>query len=386
MYPRLSDLINDLFGSDITLPIQSYGFFLALAFITGAYLLYLELDRKERSGLILPTTKKITKGESASLIQLIITFVLSLLVGFKVGGFIVDYQVFTDDPQTYVFSIEGSWPIGFIIAIAYTAYFYYTKHKNKLDKPITETVAVPAKEQALPILFIAVVTSIIGAKVFHWFENWDDFIQDPWGSLVSFSGLTFYGGLIVAYFSCILYARSKKISWRNLSDAVAPSLILSYGIGRIGCHVAGDGDWGIVNLNPKPSWLNFIPDWLWAYKYPHNILNEGERIIDCVGTHCHQLIKPVYPTPVYETSMAVLIFVLLWSFRKRIKIPGVLFSIYLMFNGIERFLIEKIRVNVQFDFIGMRVTQAEVISTCIFLSGLILLSVLMRSYKKSITS
>ena len=384
MYPRLSDLINDLFGTNLNLPIQSYGFFLALAFITGAYLLYLELDRKEKAGLILPTSKKVIKGEPASLIQLIITFVMSLLVGYKVGGFIIDYQIFTEDPQNYVFSSDGSWLIGVVIALGYTAYFYYTKQKNKLEKPVTEVVSVPAKEQALPILFIAVITSIVGAKVFHWFENWDEFMQDPLGSLVSFSGLTFYGGLIVAYFSCILYARSKKISWRNLSDAVAPSLILSYGIGRIGCQVAGDGDWGIVNLNPKPGWLSFIPDWLWAYKYPHNILNEGERIIDCVGTHCYQLVDPVYPTPVYETSMAVIIFGILWSFRKRIKIPGVLFSIYLMFNGIERFLIEKIRVNVQFDFIGMRVTQAEIISTCIFLTGLVLLFIFLKSNNRII--
>ena len=382
MYPRLSDLINDLFGTDISLPIQSYGFFLALAFITGASILYLELKRKEKLGLIQPTTKKITKGEPASITQLLITFVLSLLVGFKIGGFILDYEVFTANPQSYVFSTNGSWLIGILIAIFYTAYFYYTKNKNKLEKPVTEIVNVPAKEQALPILFIAVVTSIIGAKVFHWFENWDEFIQDPLGSLISFSGLTFYGGLIVAYFSCILYAKSKKISWRNLSDAVAPSLILSYGIGRIGCQVAGDGDWGIVNLNPKPDWLSFIPDWLWAYNYPHNILNQGERIADCVGTHCFQLIEPVYPTPVYETLMTIVIFTLLWSLRKRINIPGVLFSIYLMFNGIERFLIEKIRVNVQFDFIGLRVTQAEVISTCIFLGGIVLLIVFLRTYKK----
>lgn len=385
MYPRLSDLINDLFGTNINLPIQSYGFFLALAFITGAFLLYKELDRKEKGGSIKPTTKKVTKGEQATPVQLLIIFVFSLLIGFKIGGFILEYDQFTANPQEYVFSSQGSWLIGFLIAILYTGYFFYTKNKNKLEKPITEIVEVPARDQALAILFIAVVTSIIGAKVFHWFENWEEFISDPIGSLVSFSGLTFYGGLIVAYFSCIIYAKRKNISWRNLSDAVAPPLILSYGIGRIGCQVAGDGDWGIVNLNPKPEWLSFIPDWLWSYNYPHNILNEGELIQGCVGPHCFQLVDPVYPTPVYETLMTIVIFAILWSLRKRIKIPGVLFSIYLMFNGLERFLIEKIRVNVQFELFGLNVTQAEVISSIIFSTGLVLMIILLKSNKKPLT-
>jgi len=382
MYPRLSDLINDLLGTDITLPIQSYGFFLAMAFVTGAYLLYRELDRKEKEGLINPTTKKITRGEPASILQLVTTFVFSLLIGFKIGGFILDYERFAANPQEYVFSSDGSWLIGFLLAILYTFYFYYTKNKSKLDQPVKEEVVVHAREQALPILFIAVITSIIGAKVFHWFEYWDEFISDPIGSIVSFSGLTFYGGLIVAYFSCTYYAKTKNITWRHLSDAVGPPLILSYGIGRIGCQVSGDGDWGIVNLQPKPSWLEFLPDWLWSYNYPHNILNEGALIPGCQGPHCFQLIDPVFPTPVYETLMTVLIFGFLWSIRKWIKIPGVLFAIYLLFNGIERFLIEKIRVNTEFELFGMTVTQAEVISTIIFTGGLVLLMLLLKTYKK----
>lgn len=385
MYPRLSDLINDIFGTNINLPIQSYGFFLAMAFLTGAMLLYKELDRKEKQGSINSTTKKVTRGKPASISQLIIVFLISAAIGFKLGGLILEYDLFTADPQSYLFSLGGSWIFGLLFAIAYTFYFYYTKNKQKLDKPVVEEVTVPAREQALPILFIAVVASIIGAKIFHWFENWDEFIADPIGSLISFSGLTFYGGLIVAYTSCVYYAKTKGISWKNLSDAVAPSLILSYGIGRIGCQVSGDGDWGIVNLSSKPDWLGFVPDWLWSYNYPHNILNEGSFIPGCEGPHCFQLIDPVYPTPVYETLMAIVIFTLLWSIRKRIKIPGLLFSIYLMFNGIERFLIEKIRINVEFTLLGMNVTQAEIISTAIFSTGLFMMIYLIKTNKKMAT-
>jgi len=377
-------MINDLFGTNIDLPIQSYGFFLAIAFLTGAFLLYKELNRKEKLGLIKPTKKKVTKGEPAKVYQLIIVFVFSLLFGFKIGGFVTEYDQFVSNPQSYVFSLSGSWILGFIIAVLYTFYFYYSKNRKKLETPVTEMVEVPAREQTLPILLIAVVTSIIGAKIFNWFENWDEFIRDPVGSLVSFSGLTFYGGLIFAFAACVYYAKRKNISWRHLSDAVAPSLILSYGIGRIGCHVAGDGDWGIVNLASKPGWMNFLPDWLWAYNYPHNIINEGVMIPGCEGPHCFQLIDPVFPTSVYETILAVLIFIILWSIRKRLTVPGALFAIYLMFNGIERFLIELIRVNTKFEYFGITFTQAELISTLMFIAGVLLLIFFFQTSKKQI--
>jgi phosphatidylglycerol---prolipoprotein diacylglyceryl transferase len=384
MYPRLSDMINDLFGTNINLPIQSYGFFLALAFLIGAFLLYKELDRKEKQGFINPTKKKVTKGEPPKVYQLIIVFISSLIAGFKIGGFITEYDQFVTNPQHYVFSLSGSWIIGSIFGVLYTLYFYFSKSRRKLEEPLTETVDVQAKEQTMPILFIAIIFGIIGAKIFNWFENWDEFMSDPIGSLVSFSGLTFYGGLIFAFIACIYYAKRKNISWKHLTDAVAPSLILSYGIGRIGCHVAGDGDWGIVNLAAKPGWLNFLPDWLWAYHYPHNIINEGAFIPGCQGPHCFQLIDPVYPTPIYETIMAVLIFALLWSIRKKLNIPGALFAIYLMFNGIERFLIELIRVNVKFTWFGITFTQAELISTLMFLTGVVLLIIFIRTSKKPI--
>lgn len=382
MYPRLSDLINDIFGTNIALPIQSYGFFLALAFLTGAFILYKELDWKEREGLVKATKKKILKGKPASVYELIINFIISLLIGFKLAGFAVNYSQFVEKPQEYVFSNQGSWVGGLIIAILYTFYFYYTKNKQKLEPPVWEEVTVRAKEQAMPILFIAVITGILGAKVFHWLENWDEFISDPWGSLISFSGLTFYGGLIAGLIGGGWYGQRHKIPIRQLMDAAAPALILAYGIGRIGCQVSGDGDWGIVNTAAKPAILGFIPDWLWAYDYPHNILKEGILIPGCDGPYCYRLAETVFPTPVYETLMAVTIFTILMILRTRIKIPGALFAIYLMFNGMERFMIEKIRVNVKFDFMGIRVTQAEIISTSLFLIGIGLFIFFYQKHKK----
>jgi len=112
---------------------------------------------------------------------------------------------------------------------------------------------------------------------------------------------------------------------------------------------------------------------MWAYKYPHNV-NEsdpGNAIAGCIGKYCNELKEAAFPTPFYETVMCFILFLLLWSLRKRLKIPGTLFALYLMVNGLERFFIEKIRVNRQLDIFGFRPTQAEVISTLLFFSGLV---------------
>ena len=93
MYPRISDFINDVFGTDINLPIQSYGFFLATAFLVAALLLRHELTRKERDGVIGATIKKTLIGKPASVTELIITFFISLFVGYKISGIIVYYDL-----------------------------------------------------------------------------------------------------------------------------------------------------------------------------------------------------------------------------------------------------------------------------------------------------
>ncbi len=371
MYPRLSDLINDLFGTDINLPIQSYGFFLAMAFFVAGIFLRSELIRKEKLGEIQPTKKKVTIGNPPSFVEMLITFLTSFILGFKIIGLVTYYDQVIANPQAFVFSLEGSWLGGITIAMLATSYQYYIQNKNKLKVPKIEEIIVPAKDQMWPVIFIAVIFGIIGAKIFHQLENMGDFLADPIGSLFSFSGLTFYGGLIVATGAVGYYGEKNGIKWKHMADAVAPSLIIAYGIGRIGCQIAGDGDWGIVNLIPQPEWLSFLPEWTWSYDYPHNIINEGVLMPDCSGSHCYRLAQPVYPTPIYETTLSILIFIALWSIRKNITIPGSLFAAYLMLNGLERFFIEKIRVNNVFDMLGMRVTQAEIISTSLFFLGLV---------------
>ena len=235
------------------------------------------------------------------------------------------------------------------------------------------------------MLGIAAVAGILGAKIFHNLENIDDFIADPIGQLLSFSGLTFYGGLICGAIAVIYYAKKYGIHYKIISDAAAPGLMLAYGIGRMGCHFSGDGDWGITNLTPKPEWLSFLPDWAWAYTYPHNVINAGVPIEGCVGPYCNELLHPVFPTPIYEIIMALGLFALLWYLRKRINIAGMLFGIYMVVNGLERFFIEKIRVNTKYILFGQEITQAELISLAMIISGLAIVYRLYAQTKKGVT-
>lgn len=155
----------------------------------------------------------------------------------------------------------------------------------------------------------------------------------------------------------------------HFADSAAPGLMLAYGTGRIGCHISGDGDWGIPNVDPMPSWMNFLPDWMWGYQYPHNVLSEGIPIPGCEGRHCMMLPEPVFPTPFYEAVLCIGLFFVLWSLRKQITVPGVLFSLYLILNGVERFFIEKIRVNTKYHIGSYEITQAEIISVVLIILG-----------------
>ncbi|HKG06726.1 MAG TPA: prolipoprotein diacylglyceryl transferase family protein, partial [Pedobacter sp.] len=198
--------------------------------------------------------------------------------------------------------------------------------------------------------------------------------------LLSFSGLTFYGGLICGGAAVLYIARKNGIKPLHMLDIGGPGMMLAYSVGRIGCHMSGDGDWGIPNQNPKP--FNWLPDWLWAYTYPNNVAGEGVPIPGCEGKFCNVLPDAVYPTPIYEVIVCFILFLILWKLRDRIKSPGTMFGIYLMLNGIERFCIELIRVNTKYHVAGINFTQAELISSLLFLSGLLLVAYSQRNKEK----
>ena len=373
MYPSIYYAVKDLLGLDLPFlkMIQSFGFFVAFAFLVAAYFWTLELKRKEKEGLLSANTVKTLKGAKATTAELITSAVIGFLIGYKVVFILLNFSAFTENTQGFILSTEGNL-LGGIISAALSAYLKYReKEKTKLDKPVWVEEQVHPYQHVGNMTLIAAFAGIIGAKIFHNLENWNDFIADPIDALLSFSGLTMYGGLILASAALIYYGYKNKITVTHLIDSSAPSLMLGYAIGRIGCHVSGDGDWGINNIAPKPDWLTWAPEWVWAYDYAHNVNGVGEPITNCFDPkYCYHLVPPVFPTPFYETIMCTVLFFVLWYLRKRITAPGMLFSVYLIFNGLERFFIEKIRVNTLYHIGNFTFTQAELISTILFFLGL----------------
>jgi prolipoprotein diacylglyceryltransferase len=316
----------------------------------------------------------------------------------------------------YVLSLQGNFIGGILGAIIMGYLKYAEKKKEQLPQPETKRIAIYPHQRITEFVVIAMIGGLLGAKIFNAFETWEEFIKNPIENLVSSSGLTFYGGLITAGIAMALYAKKHNIPFKHLADSFAPAMMISYGIGRFGCHFAGDGDWGIFNsayvtdvhgalrhavprefikalhtdtnylgqmmrefggvdkiphaYQTAPGWL---PRWVFAMNYPHNVNNEGVALRDCVGQYCSVLPVSVFPTALYEAVTCIILFFVLWALRKRLTTPLHLTGIYLIMNGMERFLVEKIRVNYKYDWGFLHPTQAEIISAVLILVGICLL-------------
>lgn len=265
--------------------------------------------------------------------------------------------------------------ISFLVGILYLRKDFLTKEHRGFFTREKETFLnfqKPIKNkpsQTLGDIFLlAVVFGFIGGKFFYIIENQGSTLRS-FKSIFNFTGLNFLGCVIFATVAIWIYYRKNNINPLYLTDSYAVALILSYSIGRLGCHLAGDGDWGIINNYPKP--FSFIPDWLWAYDYPHNVLRLDEPIKSCDwGNYCYALSDPVFPTPLYECIICLLIFVFLWSLRDRFSHPGKLAAIFLILSGCERFLIEFIRINPIISPLG--ISQAQLVSICLVILGAVL--------------
>jgi phosphatidylglycerol:prolipoprotein diacylglycerol transferase len=179
---------------------------------------------------------------------------------------------------------------------------------RELDRPV---------DWSYEIVFAALLGGLIGARLDYILQNWDDARHDLLGSLFSGSGLVWLGGVVGGAIGVVLWARRRGFLGLQLLDFAAPLLALGYAIGRVGCQVSGDGDYGKASSLP------------WAMAYPH-----GTKPISV----------EVHPTPVYETLAMGLIALVLWRLRDRVR-PGVLFALWLVLSGVERVLVEVIRRN-----------------------------------------
>jgi phosphatidylglycerol:prolipoprotein diacylglycerol transferase len=244
---------------------------------------------------------------------------------------------------------------GVIVAIAIVlATFVATRLVRKHE----ELGRLPPQSHAFvtDMVLVSVLAGIVGARVFDILDNLDRFVADPISMIFTRAGFSIYGGLCFGILAGAIFVKRRSVPVIPMLDATAPAMMLGYGIGRLGCQLAGDGDWGIAaNMLLKPSWL---PGWLWAQTYAGNIAGVS--------------IAPpgAYPTPIYEIMMALVIFSVLWRLRLQDNRAGYLFSIYLLLAGFERLLIEKIRINTRYDVFGAHVTQAEAISFLLVIAGL----------------
>ena len=372
MYPNLYYLIDDFFGVKLNglRLVNSFGFFVAIAFVASGFVLYNELKRKESLGEFTPTEESIIVGAPASMSELLTSFFFGFLFGYKIiGAFTIADAL--NNTQAFILSLQGNIGAGILVGAIMVYLKWKEKDKDKLAKPETRKLLLWPHDRVGDIVLQADLWGFLGAKIFHNLENLDELMLDPWGSLISFSGLTFYGGLILATIAIIIFIRKYNMRVIHFADAMAPTMLFAYAAGRIGCHISGDGDWGIVNSAPNPfAWL---PDWMWSYQYPHNVVNAGVSIPGCVGNYCNQLPEGVYPTTFYEVIIMFLLFLIVWMIRKKITQPGIITGIYFIFAGGERFFIEKIRVNNKYTFLPFQPTQAELISVILIILGIVFL-------------
>ncbi len=413
MYPDFYHLLKELLGIEIPVfsLFKTFGFLVAIAFFAAGFVIYSELKRKEESGLIGFTIDEVEFGKKAGVFEYLIAAFIGFALGYKFIAMLINWKEAAPDPLNYLFSSGGHLGLGIALACASVALKYFENRKASANGVYTKKVKTYPHSRVGDIAVIAAIGGFVGAKIFNAFETWDSFVRDPLGNLLSSSGLTFYGGLIVATFALWYFSRKIKLDFRHMCDAAAPALILAYGIGRLGCQISGDGDWGIYNSAymtnqqykvvpatvpfseqvlqyreqvykefgstdsvPHKSFTapSFLPVWMVAYNYPKNVNSVGISMKGCDDNYCSVLPIPVFPTPIYEFIMGMLIFAILWRLRKKFSVPLSIFSVYLILNGIERFLIEQIRVNSTYNWGWLQPTQAEIIAVCITLCGILM--------------
>src|SRR5580704_17724693 len=199
------------------------------------------------------------------------------------------------------------------------------------------------------LVFAALLGGVIGARGYYVIQNYGEVRHDLFKSLFSGAGLVWYGGVLGGGRVVLTWMRWRDALELRMLDMCASALALGYAIGRIGCQVSGDGDYGIRSSLP------------WAMGYPHGTLPTPPGV-------------RVQPTPIYETVSMCLLAYVLWHLRDRVR-PGVIFALYLVGSGLERFLVEFIRRNKE---VVAGLTAPQVESLVLLAIGLVWLALMMR--------
>ena len=201
---------------------------------------------------------------------------------------------------------------------------------------------------AFLIIGIAGLAGILGARLYHVLESPSEFFADPWPQLISRFGFAWFGGFLGGFAALLILSWREKIPTLTFLDACSPAAAAGYAVGRIGCFLSGDGDYGIPTTLP------------WGMSFPTGIVPTNER---------------VHPTPLYEFFAWMLIACVLWWLGARAlqqkKSAGLVFCAYLMLTGIARFLVEMIRLNPR-SFFGMSNAQAAS-AVSVLLGGILLI-------------
>jgi len=208
------------------------------------------------------------------------------------------------------------------------------------------------KELAGSIIIAALIGGIVGSKIYYLAQNPHLLEQDFFGNVFSGAGLVWYGGLIGGLIAVTWWIRRKKLPFLLVADLMAPLLLLGQGIGRIGCFLSGDGDYGPPTDVP------------WAMSFPNGVVPTNEL---------------VHPTPLYDTILLVSLFFILWSLRKKEFKQGTMFGLFGVFIGAERFFTEFWRLEPKFIF-GV-LSEAQFISILLFIFGIALI-VYVNKFKK----
>jgi phosphatidylglycerol:prolipoprotein diacylglycerol transferase len=203
------------------------------------------------------------------------------------------------------------------------------------------------RDEGFLIIGIAGIAGLIGARLYHVLESPSEFFADPWHLLFSRFGFAWFGGFLGGFLALLIMARRLKIPVLLFLDICSPAACVGYAIGRIGCLLSGDGDYGIPTSLP------------WGMSFPNGVVPTTQR---------------VHPTPLYEFFVWLVIAAFLWrAGTKSLRVAkpaGEIFCGYLILTGVARFLVEIIRINPR-SFFGM--SNAQTASVVSILLGAVLL-------------